>query len=775
MYNPLAMQDVAKVLEFDVVRETLASFCRGERAKRIALSLSPLGEDRLRKELKMLDEASTLLSSYGKMPMNIGQDLEQPIALASKGSMMAVEELEHVASLCTSVSDIKRFMVQVEGREELKEYVASLPNIAFIEESIHRIIAPDLSIYDNASPELKKIRYGIAKLEREISERAMAILSSNREYLSDETLTFRNGHYVLPVANAYKAKVKGIIQDISNSGGTTFIEPEEIVNLNNKMAELRIAERDEIHRLLLMLSAMVAENAEPLTEANRKLGYLDLLQGKALYGESLHCHVAMISDDFSLYLPAARHPLLDQSTVVANDFELKSNRKIVVISGPNAGGKTVALKTIAICALMFECGMMLPCGLGAELPYFKRIYLDIGDGQSISDNLSTFSAHMKNIAEITSSLGGKDLVLLDEVGTGTSPKEGEALAMAILEFLLKKHCYALVSSHFEGLKAYALSKEGVANASMLFDSEHLLPTYILQMGLPGESYGLSVAARFGLNQEIIDRALKTIESKQDISLTKAIGKLEALTRENAQLRGELERREKQLATQERRLAGQQKDLAMRQERLYEDAAEKREEMLEEARKKITEIFEQINHPGVKQHEIIEARKKLEALSVSREEETYSDEIELGDYVKAPGLGIEGKVTRLQGSNIQISTSAGLTINTKKEKVIKIPKPEEKIVSMRGAVLDQAGTSPSVGLELNLIGMHVDEATLEVDRYLDRCRLKGFKRVRIIHGFGSGALRKAVEAYLKSHSSFVESFEQAGEYEGGGGATVVHLK
>ena len=776
VYNPIIMQDVYQVLEFDRIREGLAAFCRGARAKGNALSLHPIGPDRLKSELSYLDEASTLIVSYGRIPLELSEDLEQPIRLASKGSSLSIEELDHVATLCSCGTSVARFIKLSDGRPNLHEFAAQLPDLSFLEQAIHRVISPDLLIYDNASPELRKIRSAISRLERDITTKIGVVLEQNREFLSDSTLALRNGHYVLPVANAYKAKVKGIVQDISNSGGTTFIEPEVIVSMNNKMVELKNDEREEIHRLLLELSQKCAGSQEELLALNSKLSYLDLLQAKCLYGESMHGHIASFSEDGSLFLPAARHPLLQKEKIIANDFALSPSKRIVIISGPNAGGKTVALKTLAICSLMFECGLVLPTGQGAELPYFKHIFLDIGDSQSISDNLSTFSAHVKNIGEIVSRIGGKDLVLFDELGTGTSPKEGEALATSIISYMLKKHCYAVVSSHFEGLKAFALSRDGLINASMLFDSEKLLPTYVLQMGLPGESYGLSVARRFGLDEEIVSAAENSLSSETDLSVAEAIDKLSTLTKQNADLKAELERKEKSLDALEKQLKSKEKLLAQREEKLLLEAEEKKQAILEEAEKRIDEIIYEINHPGAKLHEAIAAKKKLGDLGTSAvHSESFSGEVKLGDYVSVPAYGIEGRITGMKGRDIEISTSTGVTFHSSKDKLVKIAEPEEKIVPMKGALVDKIGSGPSLSLELNLIGMRVDEALLEIDHYLDQCRLKGFKRVRIIHGFGSGALRKATENYLKSHKQFVESFEMAGEYEGGGGATVVHLK
>jgi DNA mismatch repair protein MutS2 len=313
-------------------------------------------------------------------------------------------------------------------------YVANFPHLEFLEKDIHKVIAPDLTIYDNASPKLKSVRLAITHLENEMKKKLGFVLDANKVYLSDTTLTIKNGHYVLPVANAYKNKVKGIVQDVSGSGETTFIEPEVLVEMNNKMVELRNDEREEIRRLLAELSSEIASVAEPVLLNNKMIGYLDFVQAKALYADETKSHVAKMVKEPTIDLQNARHPLIDPKKVVANDFRLNEKTSLIVISGPNAGGKTVALKTLGICVLMSQSGLAIPCDEGATLSYFKHIYVDIGDSQSLSDNLSTFSGHMANIASILTAVGGRDLVLLDEVGTGTSPKEGEAIAFAVISY-----------------------------------------------------------------------------------------------------------------------------------------------------------------------------------------------------------------------------------------------------------------------------------------------------------------------------------------------------
>lgn len=768
------MQNANEVLEFPKVVEAIASLTRTEQGKQTCLSLTRLTKDNLARELSFLDEAMTLLPRYGRFPIDVSSNLEHIAEIAAKGGVLSVEDLERVANdVLTSVS-LSKYFAGVESSPLLKEYSKGLPSLLFLEKDIHKIIAPDLQIYDNASPTLKNIRIRMERLEKEMVHKLGFVLEENKVYLSDTTLTIKNGHYVLPVANAYKNKVRGIVQDVSSSGATTFIEPELIIEMNNRMMDLKNDEREEIHRLLAVLSSEVGSSSDSVKLLNRMIGYYDFLQAKALYADSLHAHIAHVAEKKEIFIPQARHPLLDQTKVVANDFILTEEKRIIVISGPNAGGKTVALKTLGLLVLMHEVGLAIPSLEGAEIHYITNVFTDIGDSQSIADNLSTFSGHMSNLSGICSQVGGNDLVLLDEVGTGTSPKEGEAIAYSTIRFLLDKHCFTLASSHFEGLKAYALSEGRISNASMLFNSEKLLPTYKLKMGLPGESYGISVASRYGVDPLVLDLARSYLAEHEDVSISKAIERLSKLSQEEERLKKELENEKSALAKEKDAILKEEGSLKKREENYLSDVKNIKQEMIENAQKEIDEVLASLDKPEIKMHEVIAAKKRLNELHSKEDEVHYKGDVKFGDYVIIPSYGVVGKITREQGTNIEISTRDGVTFKTKKDQVISSSEPAEETVKLDGAYIDKA-IGKGLPLELNIIGLHVDEAMVAVEKYLDSCRLKGYKRVRIIHGLGSGALRHAVQDYLSRHGDFVDSFELGGEYEGGSGATIAHLK
>ena len=771
------MQDIYEKFEFQKIRDKVANYARTEVGKEMALSLKMFIDPiKMQEELSRLDEMISLLNRFGRIPMDVSSDLSNYVILAKKGGTLNIEELERVAHDCYQGKSIRQYFKSVTGSPLLTEYVSSLPNLDFLDEDIHRIIAPDMSIFDNASPKLKGIRMAMKRLENEMKKKLGFIVSQNKDFLSDTTLTLKNGHYVLPVANAYKNKVKGIVQDISGSGGTTFIEPEVLVSLNNKMLELKNDEHEEIHRLLTELSKEVAGSGEAILQANRMIGYLDFLQSKSLYAEEIGGHIAHFSKEPLIDLHNARHPLIDKAKVVANDFSLNENNHLIVISGPNAGGKTVALKTLGLLVTMSQSGLAIPANEGPSLSYFKHIYVDIGDSQSLSDNLSTFSGHMHNLSSILLSVGGKDLVLLDEVGTGTSPKEGEAIAYAVTEFLLKKHAFTMISSHFEGLKAYALSTNGIMNASMLFDEENLLPTYKLRMGLPGESYGLVVAKRFGIPSEILKDAETYLNGHENLSVSEAIKKLAEVTRKVEEEKEKALIQEKELSKKLLEVEKREAILAKREKNYLSDIEEKKNKMLQEYSEQMAEILKSVQREDVKLHEVISARHKLDNLIEVAEDEHYSSDVKVGDYVNIPSVYSSGRVSEVSGNKITVITKEGLSFHTKKDKVVIVSAPkEEKIQETSALKLDSLGLAKSTPLELNLIGQHVDEARLNLDKYLDDCRIKGLKRVRIIHGWGSGALRRLVQEYASSHKSFISSYEGADGAEGGGGATILHLK
>ena len=768
--------DVLKLLSVVETLEKASTFAISEGGKKEIRESKIISEKELPYVLEELKEADDSISSKGDFPLFRGNDLYPYILLAEKGKVLDEKELYSLGELIEVANKAKRYLLSDPVYPKLGDLGARISDEKTLAERIFKTISPSLDVLSSASKKLASIRKDIEITKREIERITPVLLGRYASYLSDMTIALKNGHYALPVSSSYKHLVHGLVQDISSSENTIFIEPEELLEKDNALAELLAEERVEIARILRELTGIVAEHSSELKTNASILNHLDALEAKILFGQSLNGHIASLSNDGSLFLPQAFHPLLDVPKIIKNDFILTSKKRVVVISGPNAGGKTVALKTLGLSVLLFEMGFPLPSGEGALIPYFKHVYADIGDNQSLAENLSTFSAHIASLASITRNIGGKDLLLLDEVGTGTSPNEGEALAKAILDYIVEKHSYAFLSSHFEGVKQYALGKDGVQNASMIFDTETLSPTYVLSFGTVGESFGLEIAKNYGLDQKIIERATQYREEGQDKTLGKAMKELSALSKEASKAKEELASRLQEIEKKERKLKSKEHALKNKEEKLLSVVEKKKEKMLQDAQKEIEDALYELRSPDVKLHEVIKAKKKLENLVAKGEVEQFDETISIGDYVSLPSLGIEGKVVSLTKKSAEIIDSKGFRFKADPSSLHKISAPKESMKeAMKPAVLDNLGYGKSLSMELNIIGQYADEARLSLERYLDACRLKGFHRVRIIHGFGTGALRKMTIEYLKKHPEFVDHYEGAGEAEGAGGATIVYLK
>lgn len=769
------MKSFYESLEFQKVKDIIVTLAKTEVGKEKINNLEIiLEQNQLQNELDILKEMHSFLSRYNELPISNSSLLIDIIAHGEKTGILSVYDLEKVAS---DISTIKRVQTSFEKCKDefplLDKLISNFIDLSSLEDLIHSVISPSLTIYDDASVDLKRIRRNIASLESDLSAKIHNLAKSYSGYLTDNTVTLRNGHYVLPVKTMYKFKVEGIIHDTSDSGNTVFVEPANIVEINNKIASLRIEEQDEIARILRKLTVAILDKKLEVIKNNNTLGYLDFLNAKAKYALENDGVIGNISPDRTLKLVNARHPLISKDKIVANDFYLDTNKHLLIISGPNAGGKSVALKTVGLLVVMHQCALPVLANEGALIPLFKRIYVDIGDQQSLNDSLSTFSAHMENIIDMSKKLGAKDLVIIDELGTGTDPSEGEALAKAILDYLHFKHAFAFVSSHFMGVKTYALDKEYVMNASMIFDEVNFMPTYKMRIGIPGKSYGMEVALRLGLDQTIIDKAKKYLKEDNASEFSTSLTKLDALVHENEKINESIRKQKEQVEKRNAELEKQNAELMKRKANLLKEVEDEKEEMLEETQKQIDEIMHELNKKDLKMHEVISAKKHIDDLGekeakVKKNNETFF----LNDYVTIDDMSLSGTVIRIVNDKYTIQTNLGNIVVGKNDLSKSIRPTNKKVREVSN--IDRNIISRTVPLELNLIGKHVDEAINDLERYLDDVVIKGYSEVRIIHGSGTGALRKAVHEYL-SKQKFIKSFRLGGMGEGGVGATVVTLK
>jgi len=769
------MLDVYQTLEIAKVLEEVASYSRSEIAREKILSLRMLPKDEVIHDLTLLDEMMSYILRFGDISFSSSSNLKPIIESAIKEGVLTPSDLDKVAGDIESANKIYKQFSKIDKTKyfNLQKLGESLFDLSELEKKIRKIVLPNLSISDDASVKLSSIRKEIIKKEQEVRASSNELIQKYREYLSENSISIRNGHFVLPVKTSYKNKINGIIHDFSSSGQTTFIEPSSMVNLSNQIYALKVDEQEEIYRLLKELSLLVKKHSNEIESNNKILAEFDYIAAKAHYSNKYKSFVSEMSDEPIVDLKKARHPLLDQNKVVANDFYFDKDNRIIIISGPNAGGKTVALKTLGILVMMNQMGLALPTISKAKLSYFPKIYADIGDNQSLSDNLSTFAAHVSNLSTITHFVKEDDLVLLDELGTGTSPNEGSSLALAISDFLVKKNCFALISSHYEAMKEYPYRQKAVQNAMMVFDEKKLEPTYVLKIGYPGRSYGLEMAKRYRLDAKVIEDSKKYLQKSSTKGVNDVLEKLNATLRENELLERNLKEKTRQIEIKEKDLKHQAKVLQEKRDNLLEDVDEIKEQLIKDAKKEIDKIIRNKNNPNTKVSDLLKVKQQLDHLFDEEEENKEIEEISLGDYVKIESLGITGKVVRINKNKVDIISEEGMTYKTTLDSITKTEAPKG-VKKTKTNVDELVNYKSNIKMELNIIGEHIDEGIAKLSKYLDDARLRNFKEVRIIHGMGSGALRQAVHEYLDK-CSFVEEYHLGGQFDGSSGATIVKLK
>ena len=767
------MQNIYETFEFNKIKEHLLEYAKTELAKVYINELKMFDNpEAVKNALEDLKEVSSVIIRFGPLPIHNSANALVLIDLAKKTGLLTPRDLSLIAEDVLTINKISTFLKKLEnGYPRINELTSKFIDLTNLEKEIHRVITNSLTVADHASDELFQIRHKLKKAEANLQSKVASLAFTYSKYLNDDNITIRDGHFVLPVKTVDKSRVNGIVYDVSDSGNTTFIEPLEIVQLNNEITALKVQENEEIRKILRALTALVLLQEGEIINNNKIIAQLDFLSAKALYAGEINAEIAEYSDKQEITLVNARHPLIDKNKVVANSFELSENEPIIIISGPNAGGKTVSLKTVGLLTLMHQSGLALPVSR-AKVGYFKHIFIDIGDNQSLSDNLSTFSAHISQIGEIIHAVGGKDLVLLDELGTGTDPQEGEALAVEVTKYLEDKHTLAMISSHFGAMKEYAFLSKKISNACMIFDEENLLPTYRFKQGVPGKSYALEVASRYGIDADIIKKAKEFLKKNETNDTGELLDILQKKIEEANKLQDELDRQKADIERRSKKLANDEELFETRKENMMKDVKEEKAELIEKAKKEIADIISKMHNSDMRVHEVIALKKELEELEEKEEEEVYNEDIQVDDYVTIPSMNISGKVTRMKGSKAHIVSDSGFAFDVDKTKLHKVNKPKVGTSKVRKTNYDLA-INTHVGIELNLIGMHVEEASNALVKYIDNCRLKHLSQVRIIHGFGSGALRNMVREYLNKQKDL--SYRAGGEHEGGGGCTVVLFK
>ncbi len=762
------MNEQIQVLELDLILDQISKYAAFSLGKEVVLRLKPQNKRLLiQRNNDRMRDALLLTVRFGGLPFSGIKDIRDSLVKAKKGGLLSVEEAVWVSRHGHGCESMKTALRKTElSVPFVFDLIDSLNVSLTLSKKIDACFSPNYEVLDNASPLLKEIRDKLRKMDAEINRQIQKFISANADRLTDQLATYRHDRLVVPVRISDKYHFKGVIHGESASGQTAYVEPEFLLNLNNEKQTLLSREEDEIERICWEISADIATVADQYIANVETLGELDALFAKAQWGKKLDATVAALSDD-GLIIEKGRHPLIDPKQVVANTYRLQHPYRMLLITGPNTGGKTVSLKVIGLFTLMFYCGIPLPCEQ-AQIPLFDEIYADIGDEQSIAQSLSTFSSHLARIARITRHCTKDSLILLDELGGGTDPNEGESLAIAILEYLRNKQASVVATTHYNRLKSYGAQHSEILLASVQFDLQQLRPTYKYIEGLAGQSYALDIASRFELDDQIITaaRQLKE-EGKSEVS--KILEKLENQLDENRKIEEQLGRQLFEAKSREEQLNRQLAEFERSRQELMDQAKQEANALVEEALIKTEEYLEQLKEQE-KPHQRLEIKKALQDMAKPEEDVVMEGSISVGDTVRINSTSQVGIVTDLERNQYSVEV-LGKSFKVSKKQITKIVPVKKKAVRHVSAV---SGLMTPVSMECNVIGLRVEEALPVVEKYIDDCVLRNLKSVRIVHGHGTGALRKAIWNRLQHHGS-VEELRLGGQGEGGSGATVVTLK
>ncbi|MFE8703775.1 endonuclease MutS2 [Cytobacillus sp. FJAT-54145] len=783
-------QRVMRVLEFDKVTEQLldhvSSSLGRDRVKNLIPSTSFEEVVRMQAET---DEAATILRIKGNVPLGGIFDIRQHIKRSVIGGMLSPQELTQVASTIHASRMIRKFIEDIAEEEItipiLVEYADRIIVLADLEEAIRMAIDDNGEVLDSASETLRSLRTQLRTRESRVREKLESMIRSSnaQKMLSDAIITIRNDRFVIPVKQEYRAHYGGIIHDQSSSGQTLFIEPQAIVQLNNELQSIRVKEQLEIERILILLSGKVGESQFELETIVEVLGDIDFMFTKARYGARIKGSKPEINNEGRIHLVKARHPLIPIEEVVPNDIVLGKEYSTIVITGPNTGGKTVTLKTVGLCTLMAQAGLQVPALDGSEMAVFGAVFADIGDEQSIEQSLSTFSSHMVNIVDILEHVDFESLVLFDELGAGTDPQEGAALAISILDEVYKRGARVIATTHYPELKAYGYNREGVINASVEFDVDTLSPTYKLLIGVPGRSNAFEISKRLGLREKVIETARSYVSANSN-EVETMIAALEESKRQAEREREEAQDFLKQSEKLHKDLQKEIMEYYEKKDSLQEKAKEKAAKIVEQAKEEAEEIIRELRklrmekHAEVKEHELIDAKKRLEEaapkIDITKKQPNMvqkKQSLKPGDEVKVITFDQKGHLIEKVSDNewqVQIGILK-MKVNEKDLEFIK----SQKVVETK-PMATVKGKDFHVNLELDLRGERFEDALLRVEKYIDDALLAGYPRVSVIHGKGTGALRQGVQEYLRNHRSVKKiRFGEAGE--GGSGVTVVEFK
>ena len=810
-------QKALKTLEYDKIINQLTEYAASPLGKALCQNLSPSSDlEEVRTWQAQTTDAVTRIRLKGSVSFSGIRDIGDSLKRLDIGSSLSIPELLSISSLLTVAARAKAYgrhdgEDDARGTSEpqddfdsLEPLFAGLEPLTPLNNEIKRCILSEDEVADDASPGLSHVRRSMKVTADRIHTQLNSILNSNRSYLQDAVITMRDGRYCLPVKSEYKNQVSGMVHDQSATGSTLFIEPMAIIRLNNEMRELEIQEQKEIEAVLASLSNQAAPCTEELHMDMELLAQLDFIFAKAGLARHYKCSAPVFNDKGYIHIKDGRHPLLNPQAVVPINVWLGREFDLLIVTGPNTGGKTVSLKTVGLFTLMGQSGLHIPAWEGSELAVFDQVFADIGDEQSIEQSLSTFSAHMTNIVRILNEADSRSLCLFDELGAGTDPTEGAALAIAILSFLHNMKCRTMATTHYSELKVFALSTPGVENACCEFNVETLQPTYRLLIGIPGKSNAFAISQKLGLPGYIIDDAKSHLEAK-DESFEDLLTSLESsrLTIEKEQ--AEINAYKDEIASLKNRLTQKEERLDERKDKILKNATEEAQRILREAKETADQTIKQINKlaasSGVGKELEAERARLRDQLKKTDEKLTVKPKgpsqpispkkLKIGDGVKVLSMNLKGTVSTLPNARGDLYVQMGILrslVNIRdlellNEKDISATLGDGSSISYGGKAARGKGSgssqikmskSSTVSAEVNLIGMTVDEAVPAMEKYLDDAYLAHLQTVRVVHGRGTGALKNAVHKRLRQ-LKYVKEFRLGQFGEGDSGVTVVTFK
>ena len=782
-------------LEFDKIISMLENEASSFRGKQLCRRLKPVTD---LTKIDLLQEqtaaAFTRIIKKGRISFGDAAPVEESLKRLEIGGALNTAELLRICRLLSNTARAKSY-----GRHDTQEDLADCLDIYFdglepltpLSNEIERCIISEDEISDDASSALKHIRRSINNLNDRVHTTLSGLVNGSlRTYLQDALITMRGDRYCIPVKAEYRSQVQGLIHDQSASGSTLFIEPMAIVKLNNDLKELYVQEQDEIRKILASLSEEAAQYIEEIRTDYRSLTDLDFIFARGALALTMRASRPILNEEGRIRIREGRHPLLDQKKVVPITVSLGDEFSLLIITGPNTGGKTVSLKTVGLLTLMGQAGLHIPAGDRSEIAVFRQVYADIGDEQSIEQSLSTFSSHMTNIVSFLKKVDDRSLVLFDELGAGTDPTEGAALAIAILSHLHKRNIRTMATTHYSELKIYALSTPGVENACCEFDVESLRPTYRLLIGIPGKSNAFAISGKLGLPGYIIDDAKKRL-SEQDVSFEDLLSDLEASRRTIEKEQAEIAAYKKEAETLKRQAVQKQEKLEEQRDRIIREANEKANAILREAKEVADETirnFHKFGKENISAAEMEKERERLRkkikdtsasaSLKTNKPKKTYKpSDFKLGESVKVLSMNLTGTIGSLPDARGNVTVQMGILrsqVNISDLEIIEEVSPyAPKRMNRTAKSKIKMSKSLSVSPEINLLGKTVDEAVAELDKYLDDALLSHLNSVRVVHGKGIGALRKGIHEYLR-RQKHVKSYRLAEFGEGDAGVTIVEL-